>query len=474
MALPNTPAVPTNVLGNFLALGSGEIAARLVAFFATTYLARTLGPDGFGVIGFALALAAYLGLAVRAGFDEVGARDVARSPTRATEIALGATLVRLVLATLAMGAIALVSLVLPKPPLVRLVVVLTGLSFFSLALDTAWVYKGLGRTTAVGLALVVGQVGYLGFVVATVHRPEDLAWVPLAQVGGELITAGLLLVPLIRRKVRPDFREGLAILRRSGFVLLTRLLRTMIYTFDMLLIALWLGERELGLYAAAYRFCNLLLAVAAAMQMAFLPAFARINDRSEYRLMAARSLRLSAVIAVPVVVGGSLIAAPLLALVFGASYAAGAAPFRLLLVSIGFIFLYGTIHNLLLALGRLRDGTRILAVAATANVGLNLLLIPRYGLVGAATATVIAEGLVILLGYGILARSGLRLPVSPVVPSLLAAGAMALVLQLAGAKGNLLVAIVLGAVVYTIILWAVRGIPPEIRDAVSRWSWPGQ
>lgn len=474
MALPNPPSVPVNVLGNFLALGSGEIAARLVAFFATTYLARTLGPDGFGIIGFALALTAYLGLAVRAGFDEVGARDVARSPTRAAEIALGATVVRLVIATLAMGVIALVALVLPKPPLIRLVVVLTGLSFFSLALDTAWVYKGLGRTTAVGLALVVGQVGYLALVVATVHRPEDLAWVPLAQVGGELITAGLLLVPLIRRKVRPDFREGLAILRRSGYVLLTRLLRTMIYTFDMLLIALWMGEQELGLYAAAYRFCNLLLAVAAAMQMAFLPAFARITDRSEYRVMAARSLRLSAVIAVPVVVGGSLIASPLLALVFGASYAAAAAPFRLLLVSIGFIFLYGTIHNLLLALGRLRDGTRILAVAATANVILNLLLIPRYGMVGAATATVIAEGLVILLGYGVLARSGLRLPVSPVVPALLAAGAMGLTLHLTGVKGNLLVAVVLGAAVYAMALWVVRGIPAEIREAVSRWSWPGR
>lgn len=472
MALPNTPSVPANVLGNFLALGSGEIAARLVAFFATTYLARTLGPDGFGVIGFALALTAYCGLAIRAGFDEIGARDVARSPTRAAEIALGATVVRLVIATLAMGAIALVTVVLPKPPLVRLIVVLTGLSFFSLALDTAWVYKGLGRTTAVGLALVAGQVGYLALVVATVQRPEDLAWVPLAQVGGELITAGLLLIPLIRRKVRPDVREGIAILRRSGYVLLTRLLRTTIYTFDLLLIALWMGEQELGLYAAAYRFCNLLLAVAAAMQMAFLPAFARISDRSEYRLLAARSLRLSAVIAVPVVVGGSLIAAPLLALVFGASYTAGAAPFRLLLVSIGFIFLYGTIHNLLLALGRLRDGTRILAVAATVNIGLNLLLIPRYGLVGAATATVIAEGLVILLGYWILARSGLRLPVSPVVPSLLAAGTMALVLQLTVAQDNVVVAVVLGAAVYAILLWAMRGIPPEIREVLRRWAPP--
>ncbi len=61
------------ILGNILSLGSGEIIARVVALLGITYVARRLGPEEFGVIGFAAALFGYLALAVTAGFNDIGA-----------------------------------------------------------------------------------------------------------------------------------------------------------------------------------------------------------------------------------------------------------------------------------------------------------------------------------------------------------------------------------------------------------------
>ena len=62
----------------FVALGSGEVAARLIAFAGTLYVARTLGPSRYGVIGFALAVLLYLQRLADAGFDlGVGVREVA-------------------------------------------------------------------------------------------------------------------------------------------------------------------------------------------------------------------------------------------------------------------------------------------------------------------------------------------------------------------------------------------------------------
>lgn len=463
-----SPATSGGILGSFVSLGSSEIAARGVAFLATTYLTRALGPDGFGILGLATALCGYFAVAVRSGFDDVGARDVARRPDRVAEIAAGATLVRLVLAAIAMLLVTLVAALLPKPPVVRLVVVLTGLSFFSLALDTSWLFKGLGRNVRVGVALVSGQMLYAAIVVSVVRGPEDLIRVPLAQVAGELVTAAVLLLPLLHGGVRPDIRGGIAMVRASGFLMLTRLLRTMIYTFGVVLIGLMLGEFELGLYSAAYRFCFLLLAVAAALHVAFLPAFARVQDPTEYRGLAIRAIELSAVVAVPFVVGGAWLAGPLLAAVFGAEYGAGAAPFRLLLLSIGFIFLHGTMHNLLLVLGRTRDETRIIAVAAFINGVISFLLIPRLGLVGAAFATALAEGFVVVLGLVVLARAGLRLPLWRVFPAIGAAGAMVLALQLLGPDRSLPLQVGLGAVVYGAALLIMRGVPPDIVTAFAR------
>ncbi len=389
------------VFSNILALASGEVVARVVAFIGTVYLARELGPRGFGIIGFAAALCGYLSLAVSSGFNDVGAREVARRPHEGSAIAAGGILVRLALAFVALTVIAIVAYFLDKPPTVKLVVVLTGLSFFSLALDTSWVHKGLERNHRVGLALVLGQVFYVGTVFLVVRGPSDVILVPLAQVLGQVSTALLLAVSVFRLgQVKLDLRDGLNILRSSGSVTLTRLLRTLIFTFDVVLLGFLLGEREVGLYTAPYRFCFMLLAIAVAIHVSYLPAFTRALARGTHQLadLAGRSVELSTAIGAPMVVGGMILAVPLLHALFGPEYVEGTAAFQLLILSIGFIFISGTIHNVLLVKDRMNVEMWIVAAAAGLNIGFNIILIPRYGLVGAAFATVLAEGLILLVG----------------------------------------------------------------------------
>lgn len=266
-SMPGKTFDSKKVVGNILALGSGEIVARGVAFMGTAYLARELGPAGFGILGFATALCGYLSLGVNAGFDTIGAREVARRPHAASGIAASVILVRLALAFIALAAMGIVAWFLDKPPTVKLVVVLTGLSFIPLALDTSWVFKGLERNRLAGSALVLGQVFYVGTVLLVVRGPGDVVLVPLAQFLGEVSAALLLAVSVFRLgEIKLDLREGLSILRSSGFLTLSRLLRTLIFTFDVVLLGFLLGEREVGLYTAPYRFCFLLLALAAAIR----------------------------------------------------------------------------------------------------------------------------------------------------------------------------------------------------------------
>jgi len=79
-------AIRGSMAGAIAALGGGEILARLVAFATTTVLARRLGPEGFGILGFASALCGYFALAVGGGLNDLAARDVARHPAGATGI----------------------------------------------------------------------------------------------------------------------------------------------------------------------------------------------------------------------------------------------------------------------------------------------------------------------------------------------------------------------------------------------------
>ena len=454
--------------GNILSLGSGEIIARAVAFFGVTYAARLLGPEQFGIIGFAAALFGYLSLTVTAGFNDIGSREVARRPREASSIAASVIAVKLIIALIALIAIAVTAWFLNKPPTVKLVLLLMGLLFFPLALDTSWVYKGLERNHPVAFALIIGQVLYAGAIFLTVNESSDVAFVPLAQFFGEICAALMLALPLFYlKKIKLDLRDGFRILRSSGFWAVSRLLRTAMYTFDVVLIGFLLGEQAVGLYTAPYRICFLLVALAVAVYVPYLPIITRAaaldSTLSEVGIIAERSLNFAAAVAAPLVVGGIIVAAPLLIAVFGNDYAAGSAPFQFLILSIGFVFLHGAIHYIFLAANRLKTATVIVAVAAAVNMGLNTLIIPRYGIVGAAFVTAVTEGLTLVLGLIVVNKIGVPFSLRPIWRPLLASLLMGAVLLLLGTNHGLILQLAAGGGSYLLALILLRGIPPDVR-----------
>ena len=458
------------ILGNILSLGSGELIARVVAFLGITYVARRLGPEEFGIIGFAAALFGYLALTVTGGFNDIGAREVARRPREASSIAASVIIVKLALACVALVTIGLAAWSLNKPPTVKLVLLLMGLLFFPLALDTSWVYKGLERNRLVGIALILSQILYVGVVLIVVNEPRDVLLVPVAQFLGEMSAAMMLAVPLFRsEKIRVNLREGLSILRSSSFWAVSRLMRMLMYTFSVVLLGFLLGEREVGLYTAPYRICFLLVAIAAVIHSSYLPAITRAATQGMEQAVAAaeRSLNLTATIAAPLIVGGVITSASLLQVVFGAEYREGAAAFRFLILSIGFVFILGPVHNMLVVYDRLKAEMLIFAIAAGVNVGLNTLIIPRYGLVGAGFVAALSEAVTLLLGLVVLSKIGVRYGLRSVWRPVVASGLMGASLIALGSDRELAVQLAVGCVVYLFALVILRGIPQDVRPLLQ-------
>ncbi len=466
------------IFGNILSLGTSEIAARAIAFFGIAFLARRLGPEGFGIIGLATAVYSYLALAVTAGFNDVGGREVASRPNKAADTAVNVIFVRFAVALLIFAALCFVIWLFEIKENIELVVVLMSLSLFSLAIDTSWAYKGLERNHRVGIALVLGQVLYVGALLLFVKDESDVLVVPLAQFFGEITAALLLLIPLLIPfgNIKLNLREGWRMLRSSGFLTVTRLLRAIVYSFDVVLIGFWLGEREVGLYSAPYRICFLFVAIAAAIHISYLPSITRAFAQGieQAQTVAERSINLAATVAAPMVVGGMILAAPLLDFIFGAEYIEGAAAFRLLLMSIGFIFIHGANHHLLLVSHRTKTEMKIYIIAAAVNVGLNLIFIRRYGIVGAATVTALAEGLTLLMGLFVLRRAGIHLRIwRMILPPLIASLLMGAILFALWSLQMLFVSIIVGVICYFIFLIFLSGMiagTPSYRQSIVNFA----
>ncbi|MEO7368993.1 MAG: glycosyltransferase [Gemmatimonadaceae bacterium] len=454
-------------VGRFLPLASGEVAARVVAFVATAYLARRLGASGFGAVAFAAALVAQFGIAIAAGIGEIGAREVARDPLGVRRITAAVVIARLIGAAIAIAAVTALAFVLPLKAEVREVTALSSLLLIPLALDTGWVYKGQGNTRKVGIALLMSEGATLVLLLVFVHHESHVMRVPAIQALGDLAAALFLAAPLLRGRWKLPGRAAiLHLTRSSGMNTLSRSLRTIIVSFDIVILGLMVSSSQVGLYSAAYRIVFFVMAIMYAAHVAFLPEMAREeNDPAKLSAILANALGLSMAAVIPFVVGGILIAPSLMSLVFGESYVGGAHVLQLLLGSILIISIHGTARNFFLVTRRNGLEAWIMAAGVVANITLNVLLIPPMGIAGAAIATIAGEAAILILTVVALARLGIRPGLRMTVAPILAGAALAAAILVFGTDRPAIQLLVVGGVAYFASLAVARSM-------VASWRRP--
>ena len=163
---------------------------------------------------------------------------------------------------------------------------------------------------------------------------------------------------------------------------------------DLIILSFFRGDAEVGWYSAAYRIIDFAAFLPAALAGAALPALSALSSTGD-RLPTADSIfgRLIE-ITIPGAFLGMLLA-PQLVSIFGSDFAP-AAPALVILLGAGiFLFVHHVAGTMLIALGRERELTRIVAWATALNLALNLATVPFWGYLGAALATVVTEAAIL-------------------------------------------------------------------------------
>lgn len=458
-----SPAPERLVARNFLALGGGEAAARLIAFAATVWVARNLGAASYGVLELAAAVTIYFARVADAGFDlGLGVREIAARPGEASAIASSALTARLLLSLLCIGTLVAGGLtLLPQPE--GHVIAAYSLTLLAVGLGTRWVHLGLERSRLVAAARTAGEAVMAVAVVLLVRAPGDLLKVPLAKLGGDLLAAGALLVGLARRGVSVRPRLDAEILRplagRAVPLVSSAFFGLMIYNADLIFLRIFRERADVGHYAAAYTLISFLVNLGIAYSMSLLPTLTRLDgDPPKRRRLYHAAHAYVVTLGLPVAVGGALLARPIIDLVFGGGYGPAAPALAILIWSIPVGLLRDLPVVALMARGREGTILRLTGVAAALNLLLNLVLVPRYGIAGAAVATLITETARMWIFVVAARRLGFR-PPSPrrYLRPLGAAAVMAGALLLLGPR-HALVSVAGGGVAYVAALSALGGI----------------
>jgi stage V sporulation protein B len=176
----------------------------------------------------------------------------------------------------------------------------------------------------------------------------------------------------------------------KGFVQNAKILT---YT-DIILIGYFLSAEDVGYYGIAVSLSTLFLIIPQAIQRISYPATSEYwsqNNRQALSGMIDKSMRYSACVLLPLGLGVGFFAKEIVTLLFGQEFIHAVLPFCVLLIiwviRASTIVPVGGCYS---GVGRPDLVLKFSAISAGANIGLNILLIPPFGILGAAIATAVS------------------------------------------------------------------------------------
>lgn len=368
---------------------------RAFTFGAAVVAARALGAAGFGAYGTAAAFAVVLSILATLGMQPLLVRRMARSPERAPEILASAHLVKLGASVLMLAALLLLAgPVLRYPGEVAAAAALLGLAYAIGAFveNLAAYFQGVERMhvwlqASALYGLVTGAVG-----AAVVLATRDVVAFCAAPALGQLAALGWLLrcaPAAVRRPARPRLAEARELAGSLAPYAAAFVATTVYYKADVLLLAHWRAPAEVGIYAAAYRFLDVGQALALAVAGALVPRLARAGERAART--AWRAMRLALLCTVPAAAALALLRAPVVAVLYGAGYAAAAPVLRMLAAALAPLVVNMVALSALSAAGDAGAAARLYLAGAALRLALGAALIPAHGAGGAALAALLSE-----------------------------------------------------------------------------------
>jgi len=384
-----------------------KAAQAVLAFAVAVTLARLLGPEGYGVYAFALAVLMIIALPAQVGLPHLVVRETAKAQAdgdwglmrglwrwsnRAVVLVSGLALAVVV---------AVLWLTDPSPRRETLIIGAALIPLVALASLRAASLRGLRRVVLgqlpesvirpfAMLAIVLGAT--MSGLGARLSEPQAA----MAAYVAAAVTAFVVGSAMLHR-FRPAEMAGAAPRtepaewRRAVLPLaMIAGLQLVNNQADIIVLGIFRSDEEVGIYRAVFQMALLVVFGLQAMNQMLQPHFARLyrqGDMARLQRLVTLSARAILALALPPVLAFVVFGGELLAWIFGDAYRAGATALAILAVGQLGKAAMGASLSLLNMTGNERVTARLGVVAVLVNIVLNFILVPLYGGAGAAVAT---------------------------------------------------------------------------------------
>jgi len=395
------------IFKNTIWITVSEVLSKGISFFLLIWLARYFGPDNYGKLAFGLSFVALFAFFIDFGFTSIAIREIARDKSKSLKYTNNILAIEAVLGFFVFILICLLSVIFVDSREISFLICLFGvatiLDCFTKFLQS--VFCAHERMEFVAISRLF-QASTL-FIVIIISIFFSISVIDLGYLFIIASIFSLILTLILSRKFfykfvfNIDLRFLYDILRESWPIGLISFAALFFQSADSVLIGFLKTNLDVGLYNAASRISVGTYFLLGIISSVFMPAISRAfkENSSNFRNIIEKYAMLNFYLGIPIGVGGFFVAPELINLIYGSNYIQSVDVFRILSLSLIFIFMTAVYGQSLIFLDKQRKFLKSYMIGLILNIFMNILLIPYLGIMGAAFSSIITQALILIIVF---------------------------------------------------------------------------
>lgn len=405
-----------SVAKNTVFYSGALVFQKILGFVYFALIARFLGVEHTGLYVFALSFTTIFSVLADLGFAPILTREIAKSKKETQKLFSQVFSVKLIMSLFTYGLVVLAVNMLGYKELTRQLVYLAGvvmvLDSFSLIF---WaVFRGHQNLKYEAYGVVGFQLVTVGFGLAVLYSGLGVKALIAATLAGSLFYAIFSLSWLLKKlslklQITYDWQTIKWMLVLAFPFALAGVFARIYTQIDTVMISKMsclpnmpqVCDQYVGWYGTASKVILALQFIPMALSAALFPKLSEQSKHEPKQMQETYVLswRYLAILGLPLAAGVIVFAPHVIKAVWGTAFVPAALPLQILMGSLVFLFLTFPNGALLNAVGKQLKNTSFMGIVVVVNVVLNIVLIPKYAMTGAAVASLLSTSTLFVLGF---------------------------------------------------------------------------
>jgi O-antigen/teichoic acid export membrane protein len=395
----------SKVFKNSLWLTLQPLFLNIISIAVIGYIARVLGEGDYGKFIFAFAFVSLFLPFINMGLSSLTTREIAEDRGKAGILIEKLISLRLFLALVSGIVIFCMMNLMGYPHDTKVIVFLATLTLvaYSVSITMNSIFQGFEKMKYIAYYQFISGLVLTVFSVLVLFAGYRLTGLTLVYMLGSFMGTAIAVFYAARMikvtRVIIDLHFWSENIIKGFPFLMPGLLMLIGIKIGIIMLSKYHGDVSVGAYGAANTLIEKLTAIPDGLSTAIFPALAAVNrvSRTEAAALFEKFFQYSFLLALPIAVGTTLIAKPIMMSIFGAQYVNSIPVLQILIWWFLFISLNSIQGWALAAIHLERKVAFVAFVTMVFYIAFNALLIPSFKEVGAAMASVIASAISFLI-----------------------------------------------------------------------------